>query len=290
MTDRSDDIKQLFSHLGLNPGDYQEVRNPALLQKDASSSAGSSATSQPVPVTASRSMPLQPAEAAKPAQDPAPPTAAVAISPLATQPPGVRPGKEQADEVSRRWALLRAVQDNPPQVASIQAERRPPERLPPYVAPLPPQRTPAVLQQPVDDERPTQRLLQELREAPLDDTVERLSRAVRMQRSEPPAQAGAAAESVSSRPSPVAGVPPATTPACTVAALPTASGGLDTTFDRLLRAGQKTQRAGGRLRLNLRQQGLVPATAEPQPETLADVFQRLSQVRAAGPDKSGRSR
>ncbi|MDP3859607.1 MAG: hypothetical protein Q8Q73_17760 [Stagnimonas sp.] len=27
MSEKSDDIKQLFSHLGLNPGDYQEIRN-----------------------------------------------------------------------------------------------------------------------------------------------------------------------------------------------------------------------------------------------------------------------
>lgn len=78
MSEKSDDIKQLFSHLGLNPSDYQEIRSAP--------SSGATMTEAPRRWSLLQAINTQ-APAARVAPTLAPATPAVAPAPAAVPPP-----------------------------------------------------------------------------------------------------------------------------------------------------------------------------------------------------------
>lgn len=136
MADRSDDIKQLFSHLGLNPGDYQEMREKtrALSRsaEDAPALPGASTRHAPEPAA-------KPPQAATQATA-VPPT--VRLNPLITRQPA------SGGEASQRWPLLKAAVETPTRVAARPGAgaAETPEPAVPSVAPTP---TPVLAQAPV---------------------------------------------------------------------------------------------------------------------------------------------
>jgi len=91
MSDRSDDIKQLFSHLGLNPGDYQEVRTVRRGAIDVTAALGSAPvrTETFAPPVIPPPMMAQPQVSSAPAGTPAPVIAAP--GPLSALPETVAP-------------------------------------------------------------------------------------------------------------------------------------------------------------------------------------------------------
>lgn len=99
MADRSDDIKQLFSHLGLNPGDYQEMR-----EKTRALSRGAE-DAPTLPAAGTRRAP----DAAVPQATAFPPT--VRLNPLISRPPA------SGGEAAQRWPLLKAAVETPTRVA-----------------------------------------------------------------------------------------------------------------------------------------------------------------------------
>jgi hypothetical protein len=102
MADRSDDIKQLFSHLGLNPGDYQEMR-----EKTRALSRG---TEDARVQAAANTRHAAEAATSKAQQAPAfPPT--VRLNPLITRMPAA------GSEAAQRWPLLKAAVETPTRVA-----------------------------------------------------------------------------------------------------------------------------------------------------------------------------
>ncbi len=127
MSQRNDDINHLFAHLGLNPGDYQEVNQPASAPVEPSPPPAAPAANPPAatvitlsPSARAPSMVFTPAQAPMPAAEPAPPPAATVPSPAA-----------------RSWPLLNAVTQTPPKVARIESVRRPPTVVAPEPQPLP---------------------------------------------------------------------------------------------------------------------------------------------------------
>ena len=142
MADRSDDIKQLFSHLGLNPGDYQEMR-----EKTRALSRGAE-DAPALPGASTRHAP----EAAKlpqaaPQATAVPPT--VRLNPSIARPPAT-------GEATQRWPLLKAAVETPTRVAQRSEAPAAPASEPAtatrFVAPSP---TPAPVQPPVADKPAT---------------------------------------------------------------------------------------------------------------------------------------
>ncbi len=132
MADRSDDIKQLFSHLGLNPGDYQEMREKT---RALSRSAEDAPTQMPA---STRRVP----EAAVPKAPPAPAAPAAAVpptvrlNPLIARAPAATPG-----EATQRWPLLKAAVETPTRVAQRTETTRAQAAEPVVPAPAPVQAT-----------------------------------------------------------------------------------------------------------------------------------------------------
>lgn len=93
MPDKSDDIKSLFAHLGLNPNDYQELRRPA------------------APPPAAPTSPVPPPPAAAP---PIPPPAGEDAPTRAVAPPDPR---------SRSWNLIQSATRAPSRVAQLPVGR-----------------------------------------------------------------------------------------------------------------------------------------------------------------------
>lgn len=307
MADRSDDIKQLFAHLGLNPGDYQELRGRTRVGTPVEAAAVASKIEPfmppPVPPAAAAVTPKP--QVAMPPLPPAPPAAA--------QPP--------AAEASQRWSLLQAAGRTPPQVAQISPV--------PVVRPAVPQETPMpVVQKPpapltrsVDlsdlptmppmEERPTQALFAELQRVSQRRTSANFSatdwaqNAAKPVVQADPAIAPAAPASmpltapakpavVAAPPAPVAAprphpthqavTPPRPMPTYQAVTPPVASGqgrdSLSGTFKRLVQpVRQSAPQASGRLRLNYGKRGHAAVPSNPsqiREENLGDVFNRIS--------------
>lgn len=136
MADRSDDIKQLFSHLGLNPGDYQEMR-----EKTRALSRGPEGAVSP-PAASTRRVSEAPATKTPPAAPqatPVPPT--VRLNPLI----GRSPAPGAGGEATQRWPLLKAAVETPTrvaqrpevQVAPAATELRQPDAAEPVPTPPP---------------------------------------------------------------------------------------------------------------------------------------------------------
>ena len=173
MADRSDDIKQLFAHLGLNPGDYQELRGRTRVGTPAEAAAVASKIEPFMPVAAP--VAAAPPSAVQPVVSAPPRAAAVIPKPPVILPPPVGQSastQPPAPEASQRWSLLQAAGRTPPQVAQISPV--------PVARPAPPQESviPVVQKPPVPltrsvdlsdlptmppmEERPTQALFAEL--------------------------------------------------------------------------------------------------------------------------------
>ncbi len=106
MADRSDDIKQLFSHLGLNPGDYRELREklPQTVRAPAQAPAASRAAPK-VDVTRA-----EPPTQVPPAQ---PGSSEPTAGPMTQR---ITPTVSVAAEPSQRWPLIRAAMESPTRV------------------------------------------------------------------------------------------------------------------------------------------------------------------------------
>lgn len=127
MADRSDDIKQLFAHLGLNPTDYQEIK-PAVSVSLSAIPAAAAPAPAPTPAAPAVAKPPEPKAASFPQLPPAMAEATVpglrelmaqAAVPSATRQLPVPPRvMEKSSGPARRWALLDAVVAHPPGVLS----------------------------------------------------------------------------------------------------------------------------------------------------------------------------
>lgn len=101
MAEKSDDIKQLFSHLGLNPNDYHEIRSAPTMNATVSEAPRRWSLLQAVPVAAASPAPGAEALrspgpaalAAVPRPSPLPTALLAAVAPAAPQPPAARPEK-----------------------------------------------------------------------------------------------------------------------------------------------------------------------------------------------------
>lgn len=278
MVDRSDDIKQLFSHLGLNPGDYQE------LQVDA----WSKGPQGPVQPAAAAMAPIVPIVAATPAAAPpaamerapipvpplartppswlgdalptvvAAPAAAPTMTPAMPTRPAVRAGSQNetraaptavpaAADTASRWSLLQAINQRPPQPARLNR---------PQIAVV--DKLNAVPAAPAGSgERATRRLFSELRSSPPEQSIERL-----------------ASMAVAAHPPPAKPVP-APEPSAVVNSQPDLQ-------DRFRRLQPETGAAApaGKLRFKFAAQtSPAPEQAEAPPEQLGDVFSRLGGQR-----------
>ena len=128
MADRSDDIKQLFSHLGLNPGDYQEMRE----RTRALSRGTEGEVPEPAATRRAPEAPVTKAPAAAPQATAVPPT--VRLNPLITRAPATGGG-----EATQRWPLLKAAVETPTRVAQrSEASPAPAAEAAPTVTPTPP--------------------------------------------------------------------------------------------------------------------------------------------------------
>ncbi|HEX4872567.1 MAG TPA: hypothetical protein VFV27_09660, partial [Nevskiaceae bacterium] len=221
MADRADDIKQLFSHLGLDPGGYQELRtrNRPEAGAPAASPTPPAPTQTPAAVTpppsrshardgaalaaslfgnvaaavssgaATRTPPAPAAVPAAPTQ-PAPrlvPEARVAppASTLGAAPAAETPAPAVSPESTRRWSLIRAATEATPKVAQIRPDLRAARPVAPAPAAPPVARAEPpviVLEGPLPPVGPTERLVEALQQDP-EETTRRLSAMVARRRS-----------------------------------------------------------------------------------------------------------
>lgn len=266
--DRSDDIKQLFSHLGLNPGDYQEIRERSRAATRGESlmpGTRSSVATPAVPPTVAPaagplpSAPLAPTVPLVPEPAMPPPAAAAPVRTApAVAPPAPAPGDPTA-----RWPLLRAAVETPTRVAQIdrsQADAAPAD------PPLPI----------ITDDAPTRRLFQELSRRPVDEAVDQLAEAAR-RRWQPLPEAPAYEPPPAAAPA-SASVPPASAPAPAAPEF-SASGELLSTFQRLVAPERVAQQKPARLHFNYQADASAPRVTQPREENLGDVFSRIADPR-----------
>lgn len=250
--DRSDDIKQLFSHLGLNPGDYQEIRERSRAAPRGESLMPPTVVPAVAPPPTFQIPPTVRVSPAVAAAAPAPPPPPVIAAPGA--------------DLSTRWSLLRAAVETPTRVAQI--ERSPVTAAPPAPA--------SFDMPPIADDAPTRRLFQELSRRPVDEAVDQLAEAARRRWQEPaPAPQPEAAPPTAYPPSqPIHQPPPAPAPPQF-----TASGELLSTFQRLVAPERVQQQKPARMRFNYQADAQAPRAMQPREENLDDVFSRISDPR-----------
>ena len=126
MADRSDDIKQLFAHLGLNPTDYQELRGKTkTFAKEPvippPAPAAVVPPPAPVPVTVAPALAPAPVLPPMPVSAPREPVAALLAGlskPVLTN-PAVSAPLPTPEATSQRWSLLTAARSAPPRVAQV---------------------------------------------------------------------------------------------------------------------------------------------------------------------------
>lgn len=276
MADRSDDIKQLFAHLGLNPADYQEIKPAVSVSRNSSPPAAAPAAASPVIA--------KPPESKAAVFPPLPPSPAMAAATV----PGLRelmaqavpsatrhlsappPGVEKSSAPARRWALLDAVVSNPPGVLSrvVPLRQTPPPSGVPLVAQgefkstassVSTQRPHYLQMADLDLARPARPLFTELQKAPANprqragaDEVTRIMSS--------PAKAPAAAPVVQQQ-------------------TPAASGSvaLSDAFRRLVHPVAPASTVTGRLRFNYTARAGAAFNQKPAAnELLGDVFNRIA--------------
>ncbi|MDB5970703.1 MAG: polymerase-3 subunit gamma/tau [Hydrocarboniphaga sp.] len=267
MADRSDDIKQLFSHLGLNPGDYQELRE----KTRAATRGGSLMPPTVAPTTlAAATVQLPPTvPAAVPMPPPIAPTT-IAPPPVRLQAPTVTPVAAAATDLSTRWSLLRAAVETPTRVAQIERSQAP---IAPVEMPIPV----------ISEDQPTRRLFMELSRRPVAEAVDQLTEAARRRWREPVAPAepmrppAAAPVSAEAPQAPAPGAP-TFADAGPSAEVP-ASGELLSTFRRLVAPERVAQQKPAHLHFNYSADSIAPRAMQAREENLGDVFSRISDPR-----------
>jgi hypothetical protein len=280
MADRNDDIKQLFSHLGLNPGDYQEIR-----EKSRAAPRGESLMPAPPAVAPVVTAPAPTVQVAPPAAAMPAPAEAVTIAkpsirvaptvaPIVNPPPPVAAAPVTAPisaDATARWSLLRAAVETPTRVAQIERTAASTVPIQPIQQELPPLE--------ISEEQPTRRLFQELSRRPVDETVGQLTEAARRRWQEPaPAvEAPAPAPQYEEAPQPPA-YAAATEPETQEPEI-TGSGELLSTFRRLVAPERVPQQKPARLRFNYTADATAPRAKQPREENLGDVFSRISDPR-----------
>jgi hypothetical protein len=282
--DRSDDIKQLFSHLGLNPGDYQEIRERSRAAPRGESLMPPTAAQPATPPT------IAPAAAPPPTLQipptvpvtamPAPPEPVTIAPPPLRQAPTVAatiappPAPAAVADTATRWSLLRAAVETPTRVAQIDRTQ----------APATPAVQTAEIPMPViSEDAPTRRLFQELSRRPVDEAVDQLTEAARRRWQQPAAAEPAPPQQPTyqaiSQPQPPF-QQPAAAEAPPAAAQFSASGELLSTFQRLVAPPSSVpQQKPARMRFNYDADAKAPRAMQPREENLDDVFSRISDPR-----------
>jgi hypothetical protein len=272
MADRSDDIKQLFSHLGLNPGDYQEIRDKSAATRSETLTPTFARTQAPTqlqpPTVAVPTRQHSPTITIAPTLVAAPPAAAAAPSPATRQQAPVAPPPLQ--DPATRWPLLRAAVETPTRVAQIDRSAAAPEAPPQPIEPA------------VIEDAPTRRLFQELSRRPVDEAVDQLAEAARRRWQEP------AAAPEAPPPPQMPPSPPPVAAAPSVAAevhqpqtdeISTAKSELLSTFRRLVAPERVPAQRPARLHFNYSADASAPHSKQPREEKLDDVFNRISDPR-----------
>lgn len=274
--DRSDDIKQLFSHLGLNPGDYQEIREKSRAAPRGESLMPTAAKPTPPTVMPAAAPPTVQIAPTVPVLAPVPPAPAptIAAPPPMSQAPAVAnsvppPAAAAASaDLSARWSLLRAAVETPTRVAQIargQATAAPVD--------MP---TPA-------EDAPTRRLFQELSRRPVDEAVDQLTEAARRRWQQPaeaaPPQAASASPGETLAWHQPVQPPPILAAEAEAAPQPVASGELLSTFQRLVAPSSVPQQKPARMRFNYQADARAPRAMQAREENLDDVFSRISDPR-----------
>ena len=275
MADRSDDIKQLFSHLGLNPGDYQEIRDKSAATRSETLTPTFARTQAPTqvqaPTVAAPTRQHSPTITIAPTLAAAPPAAAAAAT---RQQPAAAPPPLQ--DPATRWPLLRAAVETPTRVAQIDRAAAPPEAPPPI--------EPAVI-----EDAPTRRLFQELSRRPVDEAVDQLAEGARRRWQEPaaapeappPPQMPPSPPPAAAAPTVAAEVQPQPQPQPQVQAdeISTAKSELLSTFRRLVAPERVPAQRPARLHFNYSADASAPHSKQPREEKLDDVFSRISDPR-----------
>jgi len=265
MADRSDDIKQLFSHLGLNPGDYQELRdrNAATRSETRQPTVAPAAPPAPPVAPPTRQMPtvkIAPVAAdPQPAVEPVAPRSAPAAAEVpAPVPVSVAPAVAAAVNGSTRWSLLRAAVETPTRVAQIDRAPAPPESA------------------------PTRRLFDELSRRPAGDAIDQLADAARRRWHDAAAPvtptAAPAPAPAASQPVAAAMVPAPTIPQFEPAE-PLVEGELLDTFRRLVAPPAVVPPKPARLHFKYSGESAAARPRQPREENLDDVFSRISDPR-----------
>lgn len=312
MADRSDDIKQLFSHLGLNPGDYQEMREKtrAATRVDLTApqrpAAPASVVAPPTvavepPLAAVPMVPLAvaptvtiavPTRVPEPTIRLQPPTVNVAppVSPPSPAPAHAVPPPALQSQPPSIQPQPQPVPAQPPPAASENAARWPLLRAavetPTRVAQIERADEPPAIENP-----PTRRLFDELSRRPVDEAVDQLTAGARRRWIEPaeplatapvspPAQAPAPTPAVEAPPPPASVAPPAA-PSASAAAdpAPAATGELLSTFSRLVAPERVPQQRPARLHFSYAADAVSPHPRQAREENLEDVFSRISDPR-----------
>ncbi|WP_428309314.1 BcsR/BcsP family cellulose biosynthesis protein [Hydrocarboniphaga sp.] len=275
--DRSDDIKQLFSHLGLNPGDYQEIREKSRAAPRGESLMPTAAKPTPptvIPAAAPpptvQIAPTVPVLAPVPTVAPLPPVhqAPAVASFVPPSPAAATAAAAAGADLSTRWSLLRAAVETPTRVAQI---ARSPTTTAPVDMPAP------------AEDAPTRRLFQELSRRPVDEAVDQLTEAARRRWQQPPqapppqpASAGPGETRVWQQP---VQSPPILAAEPEAAPQPVASGELLSTFQRLVAPSSVPQQKPARMRFNYQADAKAPRAMQAREENLDDVFSRISDPR-----------
>jgi hypothetical protein len=264
MSDRSDDIKQLFSHLGLNPGDYQEVRTVRRPAVDVTSALGSMPvrTETFTPPVAVPQPAAEQAPQAAPAMGPAPaptlasPLSAAVTAPSVAVPPVTVPlmTAPPVADTPRAPEPTRA----PPQLspASVMTQRREPA-VPRTPTPAPATPVPAARampSMPSDDTVRRWALLREVQDRP--QTLARIQPELREQRR--------------TQQYPAAAVQPPATPAATVPTAPAMPAARPWSFDADLAGMARAQ--------PFQRPAAQAASPAPSEETAAPTMDRLVQA------------
>lgn len=314
MAERSDDIKQLFAHLGLNPNDYQEVRATRRGAPPGTPPEPGSTQAEKLPPS-NRLPPLSPPAPLTPPVAPAlPPVSAPQIPefPAAhvSVPAALRPSTMSPESGNRRWPLLQALSESPPKPAQFGDA---PSRAVPLVRPrseeatlIKPRHIPDAIQPLPEnlaaggEERPTKALFAELQRVSERAATARVAEAKRRmaasspvidapqpEKAKPAMQEPRSAQNPRTTMAPVspprAQVPPPRPVAPAAPVRPstkpvTADMGLASTFKRLVQPAGAPGTHSGKLRLNYgsRQPSEAAPPAGVRIENIGDVFNRIA--------------